>query len=142
MDQMRILAVDPGEKRIGIALSDPSGTIASPLIVLKHISRDIDAAAIAQIAQENQAARIILGYTLDLDGQPTLQSRRAIRLAAAIRNQTNLPVELWDETESTVAARAAAIEMEVAQHKRRGHLDHLAAMHILQNYLEAHHADQ
>ncbi len=85
---MRILAVDPGEKRIGIAISDPSGTIANPLSVLKHVSRPVDAASIAQLAEENQAGRIVVGQALDAENLPTLQSRRAEHLAEAIRQQT------------------------------------------------------
>ena len=134
---MRILAVDPGEKRLGIAISDPTGTIANPLSVLKHLSRPLDAAAIAQIAVENQAGKIVVGQALDSDNQPTLQSRRAAHLAEAIRQQTNLPVELWDETGSTQAAQAACIAMGVPRRKRRGHLDDLAATYILQTYLDA-----
>ncbi len=82
---MRILAVDPGEKRLGIAISDPSGTIANPLTVLKHVSRPVDAASIAQLAEENQAGRIVVGQALDTENLPTLQSRRAAHLAEAIR---------------------------------------------------------
>jgi len=134
---MRILAVDPGEKRLGIALSDPTGTIANPLTVLKHVSRPIDAAAIAQLACENQAGLIVVGQPLDADGQPTMQGRRAARLADAIRGQTHLPVVLWDESGSTAAARQALITMGVARRKRRGHLDDLAATYILQTYLDA-----
>lgn len=134
---MRILAVDPGEKRIGIALSDPSGMIANPLTVLQHVSRPIDAATIAQLAQEHEAGRIIVGQALDDDNQPTLQSRAANRLAAAIRAQTRIPVELWDESGSTQAAQAARIAMGVRRRKRRGHLDDIAATYILQTYLDA-----
>lgn len=133
---MRILAVDPGEKRIGIALSDPTGMIANPLTVLKHVSRAIDAATIAQLAQEHEAGRIIVGQALDDENQPTAQSRRAHRLATAIRSQTRLPVELWDETGSTQAAQAARIAMGVSRRKRRGHLDDIAATYILQTYLD------
>jgi len=79
---MRILAIDPGEKNLGIALSDPSGTIANPLRVLKHVSRAIDAASIAQIAVEYQAGLIVVGQALDDEGRSTPQSRRAFRLAA------------------------------------------------------------
>ena len=134
---MRILAVDPGEKRLGIAISDPSGTIANPLTVLKHVSRPVDAASIAQLAEENQAGRIVVGQALDAENLPTLQSRRAAHLAEAIRQQTGLPVELWDETGSTQAARAARIAMGVSRRKRAGHLDDLAATYILQTYLDA-----
>ena len=134
---MRILAVDPGEKRLGLAISDPTGTIANPLTVLKHISRPLDAAAIAQIAADNQAGQIVVGQALDADDQPTLQSRRAAHLAEAIRLQTGLPVVLWDETGSTQAAQAARLAMGVSRRKRRGHLDDLAATYILQTYLDA-----
>jgi putative Holliday junction resolvase len=134
---MRVLAIDPGEKRLGIAISDPSGTIANPLSVLKHVSRSLDAASIAQIAEENQVAQIVVGQALDTEDQPTLQSRRAAHLAEAIRQQTNLPVVLWDETGSTQAARAARLAMGVSRRKRRGHLDDLAATYILQTYLDS-----
>ena len=134
---MRVLAIDPGEKRLGIAISDPSGTIANPLSVLKHVSRSLDAASIAQIAEENQVGQIVVGQALDTENQPTLQSRRAAHLAEAIRQQTSLPVVLWDETGSTQAARAARLAMGVSRRKRRGHLDDLAATYILQTYLDS-----
>lgn len=133
---MRILAVDPGEKNIGLAISDPSGTIANPLFVLKHISRAIDAAAIAEISKEQQAGAIIVGQALDIDGMPTPQGRRAARLAAAIRTQIDLPVELWDESFSTHAAQKAIKTLGAPRSKRGGHHDALAATYILQTYLD------
>jgi putative Holliday junction resolvase len=138
---MSILAVDPGSKRIGLALSDPSGSIANPLTVIEHVSRPLDAAAIAQIASEHKVKRIIVGQSLDEQGQPTLEGRRAARLAAALRSQTDLPVELWDESFSTQEARAARIAMAAPKSKRRGHMDALAATVILQSYLDAHRND-
>ena len=133
---MRILAVDPGEKNLGIAISDSTGTIANPLTVLKHVSRPLDAAAIAQIAADHQAERIIVGQALDDDGQPTPEGRRACRLAEALQAQTDLPIELWDESGSTQAARQARLAMGVSRRKRHGHLDDLAAAYILQTYLD------
>lgn len=133
---MRILAVDPGEKKLGIAVSDLSGSIANPLMVIQHVSRIIDAASIARLAEEQSARLIVVGQALDDDNQPTLQSRRAARLAAAIGNQTIIPVELWDESGSTQAARAARLAMGVSRRKRGGHLDELAATIILQSYLD------
>ncbi|MEJ2706201.1 MAG: Holliday junction resolvase RuvX [Anaerolineales bacterium] len=135
---MRVMAVDPGEKRIGLAISDPTGTIANPLAVIKHVSRLVDAASIAQMAEENQASLIVVGQALDVEGRPTPQSRRGARLANAIRTQTEIPVELWDESGSTQAARAARLAMGVSRRKRSGHLDDLAATYILQDYLDAH----
>ncbi len=134
----RILAVDLGEKRLGIAISDPTGTIASPLQVLMHVSRAVDAATIAQLAGEHGAVRIIVGQALDEEGNLTPQARHAERLAQAIREQTTLPVELWDESGSTQAARSARIAMGVSRRKRSGHLDDIAATVILQTYLDAH----
>jgi putative Holliday junction resolvase len=134
---MKVLAVDPGEKRLGIAISDPTGTIASPFTVLKHVSRLIDAAEIAQIARENSVEKIIIGESLDEDNQPTLQSRGASRLGIEIGRQSELPVVFWDETGSTQAARQSRIEMGVRRSKRRGHMDDLAAAVILQSYLDA-----
>ncbi len=134
----RVLAVDPGEKRLGIAVSDPTATIARPLQVLKHVSRAVDAAMIASLAAEQEAARIIVGAALDDEGNSTPQSRHAERLAEAIRQQTALPVELWDESGSTQAARSARIAMGVSRRKRSGHLDEMAATVILQTYLDAH----
>lgn len=137
-ENSRILAVDPGEKRLGIALSDPTGTIASPLQVLPHVSRAADARAIAQLAEQHGAARIIIGQALDDEGFPTPQARHAERLAEAIRAETDLPVELWDESDSTQAARESRLAMGVSRRKRSGHLDEIAAAVILQSYLDAH----
>jgi putative holliday junction resolvase len=133
----RTLGVDPGEKRIGLAISDPTATIASPLRVIKHVSRIIDAAAIAQIAAENECARIIVGQALDSDGNVGPAARHSARLAEAIRSQTQLPVDLWDESGSTQAARSAAIALGTSRRKRAGHLDEIAATVILQSYLDA-----
>ncbi len=135
---MRILAVDPGEKRLGIAISDPTATIANPLTVLKHISRTLDAATIAQLAMEQQAGKIIVGQALDDDNNPTPEGRKAARLAEAILQQTDLPVELWDESGSTQSALQARRTMGVSRKKRSGHMDDLAATVILQSYLDAH----
>lgn len=77
----RVLAVDPGLKRIGLAVSDPTATIANPLQVIQHISRAVDAAAIAQIAAEQEAVLILVGQPLDEEGLPnTPEARHAARL--------------------------------------------------------------
>ena len=135
---MRILAIDHGEKRIGLAISDPTGTIANPLTVIQHVSRAIDAAQVATIASEHGAGLIVVGQSFDDDGQPNLAGRRAARFAEALLGQTDLPVELWDESFSTQKARAARIQMGVSRKQRAGHLDDMAAMVILQSYLDAH----
>lgn len=134
---MRILAVDPGERRLGIAVSDPTGTIANPLTVIQHFSRIKDAKTIIELAVQNNAELIIIGISLDGEGKPTKQGRSAERLAETIQEQSNLEVDLWDESYSTQQAREARIALGVSRRKRKGHLDDLAATVILQTYLDA-----
>lgn len=134
---MRILAVDHGEKRIGLALSDPSATIASPLKVIEHVSRLMDAAQVATLAQENEVGVIVVGQSFDEEGMPNLAGRRAAKFAEALKEQTQIPVVLWDESFSTQDARSTRIELGVSRKKRAGHHDALAAVVILQSYLES-----
>ncbi|HLE16403.1 MAG TPA: Holliday junction resolvase RuvX, partial [Anaerolineales bacterium] len=120
---MRILAVDPGSKRHGIAISDPGGTIAGPLTVIKHVSRQADAAEIARLAETQGAGRILVGQALDEEGLPTFEGQRAARLADTIQSITALPVELWDESFSTQEAQAARRAAGASRRRRRGHQD-------------------
>ncbi len=139
-EDRRILAIDPGEKRIGVAISDPTMTIASPLTVLKHVSMAIDAAQIAQLAVENDVTTIVVGQALGADGEETPASRHANKLADAIRTQVLIPVNLWDESGSTQTARQAKIELGLSRGRRSGHMDELAAVVILQSYLDERNA--
>ena len=134
---MRILAVDHGEKRIGLALSDPTATIASPLKVIEHSSRLMDAAQVANLAEESEAGLIVIGQSFDEEGNPNLAGRRAARFAEALKEQTQVPVVLWDESFSTQDARTARIDLGVSRKKRTGHQDAFAAVVILQSYLES-----
>jgi len=134
---MSILAIDHGEKRIGIALSDPTGTIASPLTVIKHVSRLMDAAQVANLASEHGAELIVIGQSFDEEGNPNLAGRRAARFAETLKEQTQIPVVLWDESFSTQDARAARIELGVSRKRRAGHHDAFAAVMILQSYIES-----
>ena len=135
---MRILAVDPGSKHIGLALSDPSGTIASPLTIISHISRLVDAATVVELAHSNEVGLLVIGQSLDEDGTPTFEGRRAGRFAEALKIQTRLPVVFWDEAFTTRDARSARIQMGVSRRDRSGHLDSLAAVILLQSYIDAH----
>jgi putative Holliday junction resolvase len=124
-----VLAVDPGEVRIGLAISDPTQTIARPLEVVRHVSRAADAQAILERAARHGADTIVIGLALDSEGEVGPQARRAVRLAGALRELTPLNVETWDESGSTIAAR---------RNKRDDPLlDARAAAVILQEYLDA-----
>lgn len=129
---MRILAVDPGDKRIGIALSDATGTIASPLQLLAHESRAADAARIAALAAQHGAERIVVGQAFGEDGQPNYSGRKAARLAGALRAATSIPVQLWEESYSTQEALAARRALGASTQD----IDASAAAVILQDYLD------
>ena len=134
---MRILAVDPGSKRIGLAISDPTGTIANPLAVILHVKRLVDAAAVAEQAASRAAGLIVIGQSFDDNGNPSFEGRRSMRFAEALKTQTAIPVVLWDESFTTQDARQARLQMGATRKSRSGHLDDLAATALLQSYLDA-----
>jgi len=139
---MRILAVDHGTKNIGVAISDPTGTIANPLTVFKHVSRLLDAQVIAGLAIQHEAVLILIGQSLDEEGGLTLAGRRAARFASVLRRQIDIPVVLWDEAFTTQEARTALITLRISRKRRSGHLDDLAATLLLQSYLDTRSEDQ
>jgi putative Holliday junction resolvase len=132
----RILGVDPGEKNIGLALSDSLGISAAPLCVIRHVSRDEDARTIAARALENDAQMILIGQALGHQGEEGLAARKAKNLAEAVQQHFSGKVMLWDESGSTNAAKALSIEIGMRKSKRRGHLDARTAAYILQDYLD------
>lgn len=137
---MKILAVDPGEKRLGVAISDPTGTIARPLCVIKHQSREIDAEKIAEVAHREGVALVVVGQALDGDGEVGHQARKSQRLAETLRSKIDCAVALWDESGTTQAAKQSRVLLGVPRKKRKGHLDDLAASILLQDYLIANEA--
>ena len=118
-------------------MTDPTATIASPLRVIQHVSRLMDAAQIANLASENDAGLIVVGQSFDEEGRPNLAGRRAAKFAEALKEQTQVPVVLWDEAFSTQDARAVRIELGGSRKKRVGHMDELAAVMILRSYLDS-----
>jgi putative Holliday junction resolvase len=128
----RILAVDPGEVRLGIAVSDPTGTIARPLTVIRHTARARDVQQIAELAEQNEVEVIVVGLALDRDGNLGPQARRAMRLVEALRRSTDLAVETVDETDTTRSAQAIGSPSTP--------LDARAAAVLLQEYLDARQA--
>jgi putative Holliday junction resolvase len=133
----RILGVDPGDKRIGLAMSDLTGTIANPLFVIEHEKRETDAKKIVSIAEKNDIKLIVVGIAFDDEGELSPSGRKGKRLADMIQLFTGIQVVLWDESGSTNEARAARMQMGVNRKKRKGHMDELAATVILQSYLDS-----
>jgi len=133
---MRVLAVDWGSRRIGVAISDPTGKIARPLGIIDHISRSEDAERIVKISHENTVDSIILGVTYDENNCLTPSGRSANRLADEISKLFGKQVILWDETFTTLDAKRILIEKGASRSTRKGHQDDIAAEMLLQNYLE------
>lgn len=132
---MRTLAVDFGERRIGLAISDASGAMALPLVTLERSSDRAAIAAIKDLARERQIERIVVGDPRQSDGSRGDASLRAARFAGKLADATQLPCELVDETLTTreAAARLAAAGIDVARHPER--LDSVAAQILLEEVL-------
>lgn len=133
---MRILAVDPGSKRVGLALSDPTGTIAQPLSTVDAEPHDTLAGRLAAVAIEKQAGRIIVGLPRRMDGSYGPEAKAARELAAQLRHASRLPVELVDERLTTVAAERSLREGNVRGAARKANVDQVAATLLLQSHLD------
>lgn len=134
---MRLLAVDPGEKHIGVAVSDPSGIIARPLMTLAHESRVKDAERLVRLARDHDAEGIVLGLALNVNGETGPQARRAERLAEALRALTDLPIIPHDESYSSTAAQTLMLASGKKRRQRREQIHAVAAAALLQSYLDA-----
>jgi putative Holliday junction resolvase len=134
---MRILAVDPGTRRIGLALSDEGGSIASPHSTVERTSKADAIARVAKVAREVGAARIVVGLPLRLDGSEGPEARRARALGGAIGERAGLPVDFVDERFTSAEAERALDAMGVSAKDRRGKVDQAAATLLLQGYLDA-----
>jgi len=133
---MRILAVDAGSKQVGLALSDPTETIATALSTLPATPADTLAERIASVAAAQSAERIIIGLPLRLDGSRGPEAAAAERLAASVRKASGLPVQMVDERLTTAAAERSLIEGGVRREKRRASIDRVAAVILLQGHLD------
>ncbi len=134
---MKVLAIDYGDRRTGVAISDPSGLIAGETAVLKaNGPRSAEQNLLALIA-EKQPERVVIGNPLNMDGTAGVRSERSQELAAFLREQTGLRVDLWDERRTTVDAHRILSEAGAHGKKRKETVDAVAATLILEGYLAA-----
>lgn len=133
----RVMALDLGEKRIGVAISDPTRTIARPLTILPRASRRAVIEALLRLIAEYKVERVVVGFPRSLSGEEGPQARWVRREAEALARRLPVPVVLWDERLSTVTAEAYRA---MRGHRRREPIDAEAAAVILQDYLEAQRA--
>jgi putative Holliday junction resolvase len=134
-ESRKVLAVDWGAKRIGLAVSDPAGKLARPLAVIQHISREDNARRILEKAREVEIDVIVMGVTYADGDELSPSGRSAQRLAEEIEKQSTFKVILWDEDFTTREAKEAMINSGISCSKRRGHADDRAAAILLHNYL-------
>jgi putative Holliday junction resolvase len=132
---MRILALDVGEQRTGVALSDPLGVLASPLTVLTGPTREAQLEAIEQLTRTHQVEKVIVGYPRSLSGAIGPQAQRVDQYVEQLRAHLQVPVVLWDERLST--AQAERLIHETGRSVQRERIDAAAAAVILQSYLDA-----
>jgi len=134
---MKIIAVDIGSKRIGIATSDPLGITAGGLKVLEETNLQKLAEEIIRLSKGEAAEEIVVGLPLNMNGSYGPQAKRAAEFAELLRKGINIPVKLWDERLTTIQAERAMIKADVSRKKRRKKIDKVAAQLILQSYLNS-----
>jgi len=133
----RILAVDYGEKRIGLAVSDELGITASPLTTLMHRSDEETVRHIAQLASKLKVAQIVIGLPRRTDAQEGEMERRVKAFAEKLRQAVSVPIVLFDERFTTRIAEQVLLEADLSRRKRKQVRDRLAAVILLQSFLEA-----
>ena len=135
---MRVLALDVGDRRVGLAISDPTGLLASPLGVVERSQSDVQ--EIVGIAEDNDAATIVVGLPLTLAGDSGAQAGKVRRFVRELRSATGIPVVTVDERLSTVQAQRLLTDSDRGRrsNRDRGRIDSSAAAVILQSYLDFH----
>jgi len=134
----RVLAIDLGAVRVGLALSDPLRLTAQPYGRLPRRSLENGLAPIVDLVRENGVSAVVVGHPLLLSGEPGRGARQAEAFAARLREALDLPVDLWDERLTSVQAGRALLEGDVRRSRRREVVDAAAAAILLQSWLDRH----
>ena len=132
----RIIALDVGDRRIGIAVSDPLGFTAQPVETYTRVGYGPDTRRIAQLAGQYETNRILCGLPLNMDGTQGFQTQKVREFAAKLE-EAGLTVEFYDERMTTVLAEDALLEADMRRENRKKKVDMVAAVMILQSYLDA-----
>jgi putative Holliday junction resolvase len=134
---MRILALDVGEKNIGLAISDELGYIAQGFASLRQESKDKSFRTIANITKEQSVKEIVVGMPINLDGSLGKKAKEVASFVAELKKKVNIPIKVWDERFSSLQAEKVMLEADMSRKKRKKNVDKLAAQLILQSYLDA-----
>lgn len=134
---MRILGIDYGDARIGLVISDPSETIATPLSTYQSVSMRKDVDYIAKVCLERDVKLIVLGLPKNMDGSIGDRATKTMAFGKVIEKVTGISVEYKDERLSTVSAEKSLLEGNMRRDKRKEVIDSVAAQIILQSYLDS-----
>ncbi len=132
----RIMGLDVGDKTIGVAVSDLMGLTAQGVKTVKRIGKKKDIEALKEIIAERQVNKIVSGLPKNMNGTLGPQGEKVIKFCELLESETNIKIEYWDERLSTVAAERTLIQGNVRRENRKGVIDMVAAVIILQGYLD------
>lgn len=133
---MRILGLDIGSKTIGVAISDPLGWTAQGITTIKRTKKEQDIEEIRKICKEYSVESIVVGLPKNMNGTIGDSGEKVIEFSEKIKEVLDLKVEMWDERLTTVAAHKAMLEADLSRAKRKKIVDKIAAIYILQGYLD------
>ena len=133
----RVLALDVGEKRIGIAISDLLGITAQGLPTIEYQSRKVALDGIAEMAKMHDVGEIVIGLPKNMDGTLGFKSQEVLHFSEQLKRRIEVPVTLWDERLTTKMAHQVMLEADLSRRKRKQKVDMIAAQLILQSYLDS-----
>lgn len=134
---MRILGLDIGDRTIGVAVSDPLGFTAQGITTIRRKSNEKDLEELKKICDEYKVETIVSGLPKNMNGTLGPQSEKVIAFCKLIEENIKLPIKMWDERLTTVAAHRVMLEGDLSRSKRKKIVDKMAAMYILQGYLDS-----
>lgn len=134
---MRILALDVGDVRIGVAVSDPLRVIARGLESITRINAKEDVKAVNDLANQHEVGEIVVGLPKMMDGKIGIQAQKVLDFVELLKAEIEVPIALWDERLTTVSANRVLIEADMSRRKRKKVVDKVAAVLILQWYLDS-----
>lgn len=134
----RLLGLDPGSKTIGLALSDPGLTVASPIETIRRRKFREDAAALIRLIEERNVGGLVIGLPVNMDGTEGPRCQSARQFAANLLERIDIPIVFWDERLSTAAVERILVqEADLSRRRRKEVVDKMAAAYILQGALDA-----
>jgi putative Holliday junction resolvase len=134
---MRILGIDFGTRRIGVALSDPTGSMAQPLTVIEKKANGSDIDKVSELVFEYNVDEVVVGLPLSLSGEIKPQAQAVLEYVERLKSALKVPVKTWDERLTTSFAERTLIESKVKRGRRKEVIDKVAAAVMLQGYLDS-----